>query len=130
VCEPYNPGADDPEIRDLFGDRPFSPNVGREEAGLRGGARMSAVRKSTEVRLTMTEDVQLAALAVIELVARQIVDPGQAQEHRDELAVILADVDPTWVALEIATVLAGVVTGTGFPIGALIEAKRAQLLAT
>jgi hypothetical protein len=78
----------------------------------------------------MTEDVQLAALAVIELTARQIVDPDQTQLHRDELAVILGGVDPTWVALEIATVLAGVVTGTGYPIGALIEAKRAQLLAT
>jgi hypothetical protein len=78
----------------------------------------------------MTEDVQLAALAVIELVARQIVAPDQTQLHRDELAVILGDVDPTWVALEVATVLAGVVTYTGYPIGALIEAKRAQLLAT
>jgi hypothetical protein len=78
----------------------------------------------------MTEDVQLAGLAVIELVARQIVDPDQAQLHRDELAVILSDVDPTWVALEIATVLAGVVIRTGFPIGALIEEKRARLLAT
>jgi hypothetical protein len=76
------------------------------------------------------EDVQLAALALVELVARQIVDPSQTQEHRDELEVILRDVDARWVALEIATVLAGVVTGTGFPIGALIEAKRAQLLAT
>jgi hypothetical protein len=78
----------------------------------------------------MTEDVQLAALAVIELCARQIVDPDQVQLHRDELAVILGGIDPTWVALEIATVLAGVVTGTGFPIDQLIEAKRAQLLAT
>jgi hypothetical protein len=76
----------------------------------------------------MTEDVQLAALAVIELTARQIVDPDQTQLHRDELAVILADVDPVMVALEVATVLAGVVAGTGFPIGALIEAKRAQLI--
>jgi hypothetical protein len=33
------------------------------------------------------------------------------------------------VALEVATVLAGVVTGTGFPMGQLIEAKRARLLA-
>lgn len=78
----------------------------------------------------MTEDVQLAALAVIELTVRQIVDPDQTQLHRDELEVILAAVDPVWVALEVATVLAGVVTGTGFPIGALIEAKRARLLAT
>jgi hypothetical protein len=77
----------------------------------------------------MTEDVQLAALAVIELVARQIVDPDQAQLHRDELEVILASVDPTWVALEVATVLAGVVTYTGFPIEDLIETKRAQLIA-
>jgi hypothetical protein len=77
----------------------------------------------------MTEDVQLAALAVIELTARQIVEPDQVQLHRDELAVILGDVDPTWVMLEIALVLVGVVTGTGFPIGELIEAKRAQLLA-
>jgi hypothetical protein len=78
----------------------------------------------------MTEDVQLAALAVIELVARQIVDPDQVQLHRDELEVILRDVDPVWVALEVATVLAGVVTGTGFPIEDLIETKRARLLAT
>jgi hypothetical protein len=77
----------------------------------------------------MTEDVQLAALAVIELVARQIVEPDQVQLHRDELEVILSRVDPMWVALEIALVLAGVVTYTGYPIGALIEAKRAQLLA-
>ena len=76
----------------------------------------------------MTEDVQLAALAVIELTARQIVDPEQTQLHRDELAVILADVDPMWVMLEIATILAGVVAGTGFRIDQLIEAKRAQLL--
>jgi hypothetical protein len=78
----------------------------------------------------MTEDVQLAALAVIELVARQIVEPDQTQLHRDELEVILSRVDPMWVALEIATVLVGVVTGTGFPIDQLIETKRAQLLAT
>jgi hypothetical protein len=31
--------------------------------------------------------------------------------------VILRDVDPVMVALEVATVLAGVVTGTRFPIG-------------
>jgi hypothetical protein len=78
----------------------------------------------------MTEDVQLAALAVIELTARQIVEPDQTQLHRDELAVILGDVDPTWVALEIATVLVGVVTSTGFPIEDLIETKRARLLAS
>jgi hypothetical protein len=29
----------------------------------------------------------------------------------------------------VATILAGVVTGTGFPIGRLIEAPRARLLA-
>jgi hypothetical protein len=91
---------------------------------------VSPVGKSTESRVTMTEDVQLAALAVIELTARQIVDPDQVQLHRDELAVILADVDPVMVALEVATVLAGVVAGTGFPIDQLIEAKRARLLAT
>ena len=78
----------------------------------------------------MTEDVQLAALAMIELTARQIVEPDQAQLHRDELAVILGAVDPTWVALELATVLVGVATSTGFPIDQLIEVKRAQLLAT
>jgi hypothetical protein len=33
----------------------------------------------------MTEDVQLAALAVIELTAGQIVDPERTQLHRDEL---------------------------------------------
>jgi hypothetical protein len=32
--------------------------------------------RSTEKGCGMTEDVQLAALAVIELTARQIVDPG------------------------------------------------------
>jgi hypothetical protein len=78
----------------------------------------------------MTEDVQLAALAVIELTARQIVDPGQTQEHRDELAVVLRDIDPTWVALEIATYLLGVAEATEYPLDALIETKRAQLLAT
>jgi hypothetical protein len=78
----------------------------------------------------VTEDVQLAALAVIELTARQIVDPSQTQEHRDELEVILRDIDPTWVALEVATYLIGVATATEYPIDALIEAKRAQLLAT
>jgi hypothetical protein len=77
----------------------------------------------------MTEDIQLAALAVIELTARQIHNPDQTQLHRDELEVILDGVDPVWVALEVATVLAGVVTFTGFPIGELIEAKREQLLA-
>ena len=76
----------------------------------------------------MTEDVQLAALAVIELTARQIVDPERTQLHRDELAVILRDVDPVMVAVEVATVLAGVAVGTGFPLGQLIEAKRARLL--
>ena len=76
----------------------------------------------------MTEDVALAALAVIELTARQIVDPERTQLHRDELAVILRDVDPVMVALEVATVLAGVAVGTGFPLGQLNEAKRARLL--
>jgi hypothetical protein len=79
---------------------------------------------------TVTEDVQLAALAVIELTARQIVSPEQTQEHRDELAVILAKVDPTWVALEVATWLLGVATATEYPLDALIEAKRARLLAS
>jgi hypothetical protein len=78
----------------------------------------------------MDEATQLAALAVIELVARQIVSPDQVQLHRDELAVIVGDLDPLWIALEVATVLAGVVSGTGFPIGELIEAKRARLLAS
>jgi hypothetical protein len=44
--------------------------------------------------------------------------------------VILRDVDPAMVALEVATVLAGVAVGTGFPLGQLIEAKRARLLAS
>jgi hypothetical protein len=81
-------------------------------------------------RLSVDEQAQLAALALVELVARQIVDPDQTQEHRDELQVILRDVDPTWVALEVATILVGVVAGTGFPIEQLIETKRARLLAT
>jgi hypothetical protein len=83
-----------------------------------------------EQRSGMTDDVQLAALAVIELTARQIVAPDQTQEHRDELAVILGDVDPTWVALEVATYLLGVATATEYPLDALIETKRAHLLAT
>jgi hypothetical protein len=49
------------------------------------------------------------ALAGIELTARQIVDPERTQLHRDELAVILRDVDPVMVAVEVAVVLAGVV---------------------
>jgi len=81
-------------------------------------------------RLTMDESVQLAALALIELTARQIAHPAQTQEHRDELAVVLRNVDPTWVALELATVLVGAAAVTGFNLGALIEVKRAQLLAT
>jgi hypothetical protein len=76
----------------------------------------------------MTPDVQLAALAVIELTARQIVDPYQTELHRNELAVIMADVDPTMVALEIATVLAGVVTGFRVPIHQLIEVQRARIV--
>jgi hypothetical protein len=78
----------------------------------------------------MTDDVQLAALALIELVCRQIIDPDLVQERRDELAVVLRDVDSTRVALEIATILAGVVTFTGFPLAELIETKRQRLLAT
>jgi hypothetical protein len=80
--------------------------------------------------LTVTDDVQLAALALIELTARQIVAPDQTQEHRDELAVILRDVDPTWVALEVATWLIGVATATEYPLDGLIETKRARLRAT
>ena len=49
----------------------------------------------------MTEDIRLAGLALIELTARQIVDPEQAQLHRDESQVILRAVDPTMVALEV-----------------------------
>jgi hypothetical protein len=75
----------------------------------------------------MTEEVQLAALAVIELTARQIMDPGRTQLHRDELAVILRDVHPVMVALEVATILAGVVTASWLPLGQLIQAKRARL---
>jgi hypothetical protein len=77
----------------------------------------------------MTQDVQLASLAIIELVARQIADPAQTQLHRDELEVILRDVDARWVVLELATVLVGAAAVTGFNLGALIETKRAQLLA-
>jgi hypothetical protein len=80
--------------------------------------------------LTVTEDVQLAALAGLERTARQIVEPDHRQLHRDELAVILADVDPVMVALEVSILLIGVVTATGLPIDVLIEAKRAQVLAT
>ncbi|MGH3683302.1 MAG: hypothetical protein ACRDT2_24000 [Natronosporangium sp.] len=77
----------------------------------------------------MTPDVQLAALAAIELTARQIVNPAASQEHRDELAVILRDVDPAMVALEVATILAAVVYASSFPISQLVEHRRAQLWA-
>jgi hypothetical protein len=76
----------------------------------------------------VTEDVQLAALAVIELVARQIVQQDRVQQHRDELEIILARVDARWVALEIGLILCGVVAAYGVPIDQVIEAKRAQLL--
>jgi hypothetical protein len=99
-----------------------------EKRSTGAGSPMSILREKEG--LSMTEDVQLAALAVIELVARQIADPAQTQEHRDELEVILAGTDARWVALELATVLVGAAAVTGFNLGALIEAKRAQLLAT
>jgi hypothetical protein len=76
----------------------------------------------------MTPDVQLAALALIECTARQIVFPEQTELHRNELAVIMRDVDPTMVALEIATVLAGVVSGFRVPIHQLIEVQRARIV--
>ena len=78
----------------------------------------------------MNENVQLAALALIELVARQIVDPALTEVHRGELAIILSDVDPVDVALETATILHGVVTCTGFPMAGFLEAKRAGLLSS
>jgi hypothetical protein len=77
----------------------------------------------------VTEDVQLVALAVIELAVRQIVHPERTQEHRDELQVILRVVDPTWVCLELATILVGVGAGTGFPMARFLEEKRARLMA-
>jgi hypothetical protein len=76
----------------------------------------------------VTPDVRLAALAVIELVARQIVDPEGSELHRCELQVIMRDVDPTMVALEIATQLAGVVTGFRVPIHELIELQRTRIV--
>jgi hypothetical protein len=76
----------------------------------------------------MTPDVQLAALAVIELTARQIVDPEQTALHRNELQVIMRDVDPTMVAVEIALILAGIVTGFRIPIGQLIEVQRGRIV--
>ena len=59
----------------------------------------------------MDDRTRLAGLAVIELALRQIADPSRTQDHRDELAVIMRDVDPQFVALEIATVMAGVAVG-------------------
>jgi hypothetical protein len=76
----------------------------------------------------MTPDIQLAALALIELTARQIVDPEQTELHRNELAVIMRDVDPTMVALEIATVLAGLVSGYRIPIGQLVDQLRSRIV--
>jgi hypothetical protein len=76
----------------------------------------------------MDEKTRLAAYAVVELAVRQIDDPSRTQEHRDELAVIMKDVDPQMVALEIATVLVGVAVGYGVPLGSLVEEMRSRVL--
>jgi hypothetical protein len=83
----------------------------------------------------MDEKTRLAAYAVVELAVMQIDDPIRTQEHRDELAVILKDVDPQMVALEIATVLAGVAVGhlaadcCDIKLGSMIEEMRSRVLA-
>jgi hypothetical protein len=77
----------------------------------------------------MDEKTRLAAYAVVELAVMQIDDPIRTQEHRDELAVILKDVDPQMVALEVATMLVGVAVGTEFPLGSLVEEMRSRVLA-
>jgi hypothetical protein len=77
----------------------------------------------------MDAETRLAAYAVIELALRQSADPSRTQERRDELVVILRDVDPTMVALEIATVLVGVSVGYRVRLGSIIEQARARILA-
>ena len=82
----------------------------------------------------MDDRTRLAGCAVIELAVKQIGDPSRTQEHRDELEVILKDVDARFVALEIATVLAGVAVGhlaadcCDIELGSMIEQMRTRVL--
>jgi hypothetical protein len=84
---------------------------------------------------TMDAATRLAAYAVIELTVRQIGDPSLTQDHRDELAVIMKDVDAQMVALEIATVLTGVAVGhvaagcCDIELGSMIDEMRARVVA-
>jgi hypothetical protein len=76
----------------------------------------------------MDDQSRLAACAVIENALKQIADPPRRQDHREELAVIMKGVDPVMVALEIATVLAGVAAGYKVPLGSMIEEIRARVV--
>jgi hypothetical protein len=87
--------------------------------------------------VSMNDETRLAACSVIELAVRQIADPDRTQEHRDELAVVLKDRDAQFVqfvALEIATTLAGVAVGhlasdcCDIKLGSIIEEIRARVV--
>ena len=83
----------------------------------------------------MDEQTRLAAYAVVELAVNQIHDPNQTQDHRDELAVIMKNADPQFVALEIATMLVGVAVGhlasgcCDLHLGEMVEEMRSRVLA-
>jgi hypothetical protein len=77
----------------------------------------------------MDEKTRLAAYAVVELAVMQIDDPSLTQEHRDELAVIMKDVEAQFVALEVAVLLVGVSVAHRFPLGSLVEEMRSRVLA-
>lgn len=80
----------------------------------------------------MDDRTRLAACAVIELAVKQIGEPGRVQEHRDEMAVVLKDVDAIWVALEIATMMVGMAVaheaGDDVTLGQIIDQTRARVL--
>jgi hypothetical protein len=81
---------------------------------------------------SMDDRTRLAGCAVIELALKQIGDPSRTQEHRDELEVILKDVDAQFVALEIATMMVGMAVaheaGDYVTLGQIVDGVRARVI--
>lgn len=75
----------------------------------------------------MKADDHLAALALVELVAR-LDDPAAMPARREELDALLDDVDVEQVALQLAAMVLAVAESARFPLRALLAVTRRDVL--
>jgi ABC-type lipopolysaccharide export system ATPase subunit len=73
-------------------------------------------------------DDRLAALALVQLVARMQAEPDEIEARREELDALLTDCNVEQVALHLANMLLSVAETARFPLAALLAAERRDLL--